>query len=394
MVRPRPEHSRADLLKAYLPGSFFYSSPGGCLLADGVRARVEVPAEGRSAAVAEALAAARDDGHPDPVVVGALGFEPDAPSTLVVPSVVRWAGLAAGNTGRRWPDAPGAAADWTVEHEPTAEGYAESVQRALELIDAGVLEKVVLSRRVRLSADRPVEVPLLLERLVHADPMAHAFAVDVSTPADDAIRTLLGASPELLVNRRGEVVITNPLAGSAPRSADPAEDHRRAQALLHSEKDRHEHGFVVDQIGEVLGRYCGELVVPAEPHIIGTATMWHLSSRISGRLVDRGVPALDLAEALHPTPAVCGVPLAGARTVIGELEDAERGYYSGLVGWSAEDGDGEWVVTIRCAEAYRRTLTLYAGAGVVDGSSPEAELAETTAKLRTLLRAIGTSEAL
>ena len=131
---------------------------------------------------------------------------------------------------------------------------------------------------------------------------------------------------------------------------------------------------------------------PTEPEVIGTPTMWHLMSRITGRLADPADPAcsaLALAEALHPTPAVCGVPVAQARATIADLEPEDRGYYSGLVGWTGLDGDGEWVVTIRSAEVCDRTVRLFAGAGIVVGSDPAAELAETSAKFLTLLRALG-----
>ncbi|MFP3969197.1 isochorismate synthase, partial [Actinomadura fulvescens] len=260
------------------------------------------------------------------------------------------------------------------------------------LIGSGRLDKVVLARCLELTADRPVAVPSLLTRLVHADPATHAFAVDVTAPGDPATRTLVGASPELLVARRGAEVLANPLAGSAPRSGDPAEDRRRAAALLASAKDRGEHAHVVAQVGEVLARYCAGLHVPAEPEVIGTPTMWHLSSRITGRLADPADPAssaLGLAEALHPTPAVCGVPTALARDTIADLEPEDRGYYAGLAGWTGLDGDGEWIIALRGAEVCDRTVRLHAGAGVVAGSDPAGELAETTAKFATMLRALG-----
>ncbi|WP_460444033.1 isochorismate synthase, partial [Amycolatopsis cihanbeyliensis] len=286
--------------------------------------------------------------------------------------------------------------DWAVTPRPEPEGYADGVRRALDLIGTGEVSKVVLARCLELTAGAPVAVPSLLARLVRADPAAHAFAVDVTAPGDQATRTLVGASPELLVARRGAMVVANPLAGSLPRCADEAENRGRVAALLASEKDRREHAHVAAQVGEVLGRFCTEVTVPGEPEVIGTPTMWHLSSRITGRLADPADPAsssLALAEALHPTPAVCGVPAAGARDAIAELEPEDRGYYSGLVGWTGPDGDGEWVVTIRSAEVCERTVRLHAGAGIVAGSDPAAELAETSAKFRTLLRALGLEDA-
>ncbi|WP_410657084.1 isochorismate synthase [Amycolatopsis sp. lyj-112] len=387
-ARPRPVHQAADLLAAYLPGSFYYSSARGSLLADGVYAPVHEAPGKRARAAAEILDAALVAGVTEPVVAGALGFRPDAPSSLVVPAVVRRAG--APGPGR--PVGPLGGSGWSLTPRPAPEVYTGAVSRALDLIDDGDLRKIVLARCLDVTGGDPVAVPRLLARLVHADPAAHAFAVDVSAPGDAVPRTLVGASPELLVSRRGSVVTANPLAGSRPRVTDEAENARRISDLLASEKDRAEHAHVAAQVAEVLGRFCVDLDVPAEPEVIGTPTMWHLSTRVTGRLADpsdAGSSALALAEALHPTPAVCGVPTVLARDTIAALEPEDRGYYSGLVGWTGPDGDGEWVVTIRCAEVRDRTVRLFAGAGVVAGSDPEAELAETGAKFGTLLRALG-----
>lgn len=392
--RPAPRHRASDLLAAYLPGSFFYSSTRGALLADGVHATVPTGSGPRATAVAEALEAARAAGVRDPLVVGALGFGPDAESCLVVPAVVR----RADPLGAAPPAEPGPAESlqgWAVRQRPAPEEYEAGVRRALALIDDGGLRKVVLARCLELTARQEVPVPALLRRLARANPTAHAFAVDVTAPGDPATRTLVGASPELLVSRRGSEVVANPLAGSLPRvpgtSAEAeAENRRRVAALCTSDKDRREHALVAAQVGEVLGRFCSDLYVPAEPEVVGTPTMWHLSSRITGRLSDGpAVSSLALAEALHPTPAVCGVPVPEARAVIADLEPVDRGYFTGLVGWTGPDGDGEWVVTIRSAEVSERTVRLFAGAGIVEGSQPAAELAETSAKFRTLLRAIG-----
>ncbi|MGW4398605.1 isochorismate synthase [Amycolatopsis nivea] len=513
-ARPRPVHRAADLLAAYLPGSFYYSSARGVLLADGVHSHVRGTPGNRAAAAAEALEAAVLAGVANPVVVGAIGFRPDSGSSLIVPAVVRRAEIpgdgdlrlgesspgvgdaagsggtsdgrsraaadavesdgnvggraeaagnaaeSGGNVGRRSQagsevgtggrsragsvaesggtaggraEAASAAAEsradaggrtrlaarggnqgqaidgfrsgsgfegadaslrnnqtsWTVVPRPAPEVYAESVRRAVDLISDGELRKVVLARALDLVGEQGVSVRKLLRNLVVADPAAHAFAVDVSAPGDPAPRTLVGASPELLVSRKGNVVTANPLAGSRRRTGDPAQDARAIAELRVSEKDLNEHALVAAQVAEVLGRFCTELDVPEEPEVIGTPTMWHLSTRIAGRVGPGGPSSLELAEALHPTPAVCGVPVDLARDTIARLEAEDRGYYAGLVGWTDLAGDGEWVVTIRCAEVSDRTARLFAGAGVVAGSDPAAELAETSAKFGTLLRALG-----
>ncbi|MYX77385.1 chorismate-binding protein, partial [Streptomyces sp. SID3915] len=155
-------------------------------------------------------------------------------------------------------------------------------------------------------------------------------------------------------------------------------------------KDLHEHAVVVDAVREALAPFCTRLEAPERPTLIRTATMWHLSTTLTGDLTDpAAASALDLASALHPTPAVCGTPTEAARAVIAESEPFDRGAYTGMLGWQDAEGDGEWVVTIRCAEAEGTTLRLFAGAGVVAQSSPDAETAETGAKFRTFLNAVG-----
>ncbi|GAB3461846.1 chorismate-binding protein [Actinophytocola sediminis] len=129
--------------------------------------------------------------------------------------------------------------------------------------------------------------------------------------------------------------------------------------------------------------------MPDRPELVSTSAVWHLSTRITGELIDREMTSLRLAGALHPTPAVCGSPFAAARDTIAELEPFDRGFYAGAVGWCDADGDGQWVVGIRCAELADRVMTLYAGAGIMPASRPDLELAETSAKFATLLRAMG-----
>jgi len=145
---------------------------------------------------------------------------------------------------------------------------------------------------------------------------------------------------------------------------------------------------VVREIKRILQPFCAELSVPDSPSVIRTDTLWHLSTQIEGVLADPVPTALELAQALHPTPAICGYPTATARAAIGELENFERGYYAGLVGWQDEAGDGEWALALRCARVQGNQLRLYAGAGIVAGSDPQAEYIETRTKLATLFRGI------
>ncbi|MGI5169193.1 isochorismate synthase [Spirillospora sp. CA-253888] len=358
----------AGLLADHRPGSsFFFSSPDRTLLADGTRDGISL---------ADALT------HRPGLVVGALPFRPDAPERLAVPAAARWAGPA--RFGHARSAAPAARPE--IRPVPGPGDYERAVEKALARLSESDLDKVVLARTLHLTAPESVDAALLLRNLAAGDPHGHVFAAPV--PAG----TLLGASPELLVSRYGRAVASHPLAGSAARSADPDTDRRRAAALLASAKDLREHAFVVDAVAEALRPFCDRLDVPERPSLVRTATMWHLGTRVTGRLADPGVSALALAVALHPTPAVCGTPAATARELIAELEPFDRGFYGGAVGWCDAEGDGEWAVAIRCAEAGERSLRLFAGAGIVPGSRPADELAETTAKFRTLLRALGLDE--
>ncbi|MFI6644985.1 isochorismate synthase DhbC [Streptomyces sp. NPDC050504] len=375
-----------SLLDAYTPGARFLATPTRTLLAHGVRAEVPHDERPLHERVAAALEAARAAGQPAPVVVGAVPFDHTAPAALAIPETVRTAPPLTADPLVALPAAAPDAADLTVRQVPEPAGYEAGVAAAVDRMWAGEFSKVVLARTLEVSSPEPLDVQGMLERLARRDPAGYTFALPTSED-----RTLLGASPELLVSRRGGRVVANPLAGSTPRSADLAEDVRRAAALLESAKDLHEHAVVVDAVHQALAPHCSELTVPAKPTLIRTATMWHLSTTVTGTLASPATSALELACALHPTPAVCGTPTDLARRVIAETEPFDRGFFTGMVGWGDADGDGEWVVTIRCAEAEERSLRLYAGAGIVSASQPEAETAETAAKFRTFLSAVGAS---
>ncbi|MFE9661046.1 isochorismate synthase DhbC [Streptomyces sp. NPDC005955] len=372
------------LLHAYRTGSRFLATPTRTLLGHGTRA--EVPHDDRPlpVRVAEALAAARADGHGTPLVLGAVPFDHHAPAALAVPAELRTGPALASDPMIALPAERPDPVDWGIRQVPAPDAYAAGVADAVDRMWQGEFSKVVLARTLELTAPGPLDLPGMVDRLARRDPSGYTFALPVGPD-----RTLLGASPELLVSRRGTQVVANPLAGSTPRGADLAEDVRRAAALLESAKDLHEHAVVVDAVYTALAPFCRDLVVPERPTLVRTATMWHLSSTVTATLIDPTTSALELACALHPTPAVCGTPTALARRVIADTEPFDRGYFTGMVGWGDADGDGEWVVTIRCAEAEANRLRLYAGAGVVAASQPQAETEETGAKFRTFLSAVG-----
>ncbi|MFC9938404.1 isochorismate synthase [Nocardiopsis alba] len=374
-----PAASAGELLAAYRPGDAFFSTGSHALHGTGTLTTLD-RVENLTLVLAEAGEGA--------VAVGAIPFDVARPAHLVVPETVRWSPPAA-NTApaeRRWSPLAG---EWRITPVPAPEAHVAAVERAVKLMaeDADLL-KIVLARCLKVESNQDVDVATVLANLLWRDPSAFVFATDLPARAAGP-RTLIGASPELLVSKRGRRVLSNPLAGSAPRSADPTKDQKRAVDLLTSTKDRHEHAVVVEAVAEGLRPYCRRLAVPDEPELIKTATMWHLSTRVTGEAIDPDLPAHVPAMALHPTPAVCGTPRGRAFDTIVDLEPFDRGFYTGAVGHSDASGDGEWVVTIRCADVEGDTLDLYAGGGVMPESDPDAELAETSAKLRTLLLALG-----
>lgn len=332
------------------------------------------------------LAALRGGGPGAPVALGALSFRPDEPARMLRPQHASWVpqdAIAAvlGGPG------PGPS-ELSMVEAPSRGRYADAVALAVERIAADpALHKVVLGRWLDILAEPAIDGAALVAELARRHPGQFLFSIPVT---EDAL--LLGASPELLISRRGPRIRSVPLAGSIPRSADPVEDRARADGLLASAKDLEEHGYVVQAIAEALAPWCRELDVPGTPIALSTDTMWHLASPITGLLADGAdsrLSALHLAQLLHPTPAVCGLPRDRAYRLIEELEPEGRGYLTGAVGWVDAAGDGDWAVTIRAGILEGASLRLFAGAGIVIGSDPQSEVRETQGKLETMLRAAG-----
>lgn len=334
-------------------------------------------------------------------IVGALPFAPGAPAALWAPVSVRITESpfpAATEPAVAEPAAePAAAEPVRFEFEeavPSPETHVHRVGAAVRLLAdrEHPVRKVVLARAVRARSVRPVQPVDILRRLVETDPLGNGFLVDLSAAGEPyGGRHLIGSSPEVLVRRSGTEVLSHPLAGSARRvPGDAAADRIAARTLLGSAKDLTEHRYVVDQVGDVLRDRCETVDIPRNPELTSTPEMWHLGTPITATVPATGPTALELAVALHPTPAVCGTPTAPAARLIEALE-GDRGFYAGAVGWCDATGDGEWMVSIRCAElsADRHTLLAHAGGGIVAQSDPAAELAETTAKFQRILGPLG-----
>ena len=330
-----------------------------------------------------------------PVCFVSTAFDPArGTSVFVVPEVV--VGRRAGATWvtttadhdpqalvrpRRIEDHPGPQLRYADGHLDPA-SWCAAVADAVRRIEAGDLAKVVLARDLLVAADVPLDVRRLLRRLAERFPDCWTFAVD----------GLLGATPELLLRRSGRRLSARVLAGTTPRGAG-AEDARLAEALLRSEKDRAEHALAVESLIAALRPYCDDLDVPADPELLTLANVRHLATDVTGTQRSRGgagrAGILELIGAVHPTAAVCGTPTDRAAALLPQLERMDRGRYAGPVGWLDARGDGELGLALRCAELTGpASARLFAGCGIVAGSDPVAELAETQAKFAAFRAAL------
>ncbi len=333
----------------------------------------------------------RDDVHlpgTGPVAFGSFSFSDDSPAgaALVVPEVL------VGRRGSRcWMTTIGVGAHLPGSLAPTvtspplgppdvtfADGALSGVQwstvvaRAVEQINAGKLDKVVLARDLIVNASSAIDPRWLLNRLAERYDTTWVFAVD----------GLVGATPELLVRLEKGLVTSRVLAGTIRRSGDDEHDLALAASLARSSKDLEEHEYAVRSVADALAPHCSSINVPESPFVLHLSNVMHLATDIAGVLTD-GSTSLALAASLHPSAAVCGTPARAAAATIGVLEQMDRGRYAGPVGWMDAAGDGEWGIALRCGAydgADPSQLRLFAGCGIVAGSDPGSELAESDAK--------------
>lgn len=262
------------------------------------------------------------------------------------------------------------------------EAWDGAVHAILEAIAAGRLTKAVLARTLDVTLEEPVAPVDLTETLWARNPGTHLFLFE---PA--AGRALVGAAPEALATVRAGVFHATAVAGSVGVGEAAAERKILAAHLRSSEKDLAEHRLVVEDMVDRLALVATEIKASPEPHVLSLARIQHLETEIRARVPgDRHV--LDMVAALHPTPAVCGVPRDAALDLLRSEEPFERGWYSGPVGWFALDGDGHFVPALRTAVGDGRTWRLFAGAGLVEGSNAQGEWDETAIKFQPVLRAL------
>ncbi|KQB84533.1 isochorismate synthase [Corynebacterium oculi] len=332
-----------------------------------------------------------------PLVAGALPFHVTEPLALFSP-VKFW--FSPGAPALPEGEIPGV--DSAVS-EPDPEEHARRVQEATERIRSGEFEKIVLSRGVRYQLSAEIDARVLLARFLTGSGTGHGHLVDLhSAGTAYSGARLVGSSPELLLLKRGRYIESHPLAGTVARSADPVKDEALATELMLSAKNIEEHSYVTREIKRILEPWCSELEVPERPSLTATSHTWHLGTRIrgmvrenalsaDGRLRGGAISALELAAALHPTPAVCGYPTAPTQSTL-RAEEPQRGFYAGAVGWADDRGNGEWRVTIRGAVAQGSHVLAHAGGGIVADSDPQAEVQETQTKLGPVRAALGITE--
>ncbi|MBT0767766.1 chorismate-binding protein [Kineosporia sp. J2-2] len=325
-----------------------------------------------------------------PVAFGSFAFSPTSPagSVLVVPEVV------VGHRGDTWwlttISADGAlpAPVTLAQHERDLrapegtrftdgarprEDWKAAVGEAIARIEAGEVEKVVLARDVLARTTDDVDPRDMLARLADGYPNCWTFSVD----------GLLGATPEMLVKLERGLVTSRVLAGTIRRTRNDEQDLALAASLARSSKDLEEHEYAVRSVAEALAPHCATTNVPDSPFVLHLPNVMHLATDVTAVLAD-GASSLDLAAALHPSAAVCGTPTSAAAKLIEAVEGMDRARYAGPVGWVDGTGDGEWGIALRSAQfdpENPRQLRLFAGCGIVAGSDPEAELAESEAKL-------------
>lgn len=331
------------------------------------------------------------------VAFGSFVFDPDSAgrSTLVVPGTV-----VGRRDGRAWLTRVSVGPETSAEPVPTptappraptglrwSEGtltpaaWQDAVCQAVRRIGTGALDKVVLARDVVATADQEIDPRWLVSRLADRYASCWTYLVD----------GLVGATPEMLVRREGGLVTSRVLAGTIRRSGDGDADLNLGSALARSSKDLEEHEYAVASVARALAPFCSGMHVPDAPYVLELPNVLHLATDVTAA-ARPGTSALGLAAALHPSAAVCGTPTDAARALIPALEHLDRERYAGPVGWVDAAGDGEWAIALRCGQVEEtdpRRIRLFAGCGIVAGSDPAAELAESAAKLLPMREALG-----
>ena len=325
-----------------------------------------------------------------PILFTSFSFSPDEESVLVIPKVI--VGM---NSGISWITWIGAESQpelldeadtvlnptltWS-EDELASEHWITHVAQAVAKIHSGDIEKVVLARDLTATSAKPIDERFALRNLSSAYPSTWVFSV----------AGLIGATPELLLRLKRGMVTSRVLAGTISKSGDDARDLALAGSLARSSKDLEEHEYAVRSVADALEPFCSSTNIPETPFVLHLANVMHLATDVTGALIESksNIDVFTLLNQLHPSAAVCGTPTDKAAKVISEIETMSRGRYAGPVGWIDARGDGELGIALRCGQISENTICLYAGCGIVAGSDPEKELAESEAKFSAMKSAL------
>jgi menaquinone-specific isochorismate synthase len=325
-----------------------------------------------------------------PILFTSFSFSPDEESVLVIPKVI--VGMNSGISWITWigaesqpelHDAPDTVTNPTLtwsEDELASEHWITQVAQAVAKIHSGDIEKVVLARDLTATSANPIDERFALRNLSSAYPSTWVFSV----------AGLIGATPELLLRLKRGMVTSRVLAGTISKSGDDARDLALAGSLARSSKDLEEHEYAVRSVADALEPFCSSTNIPETPFVLHLANVMHLATDVTGALIESksNIDVFTLLNQLHPSAAVCGTPTDKAAKVISEIETMSRGRYAGPVGWIDARGDGELGIALRCGQISENTIRLYAGCGIVAGSDPEKELAESEAKFSAMKSAL------
>jgi len=325
-----------------------------------------------------------------PILFSSFSFSPDEDSVLVIPEVI--VGMSSGISWITWIgsdsqpqliDTPEKVSNSTLtwnEDELGSEHWITRVAQAVAKIHSGEIEKVVLARDLLATSAQAIDERPALRKLSSTYPSTWVFSV----------AGLIGATPELLIRLKRGMVTSRVLAGTISKSGDDARDLALAGSLARSSKDLEEHEYAVRSVADALEPFCSSTNIPETPFVLHLANVMHLATDVTGALIESksNVDVFTLLNQLHPSAAVCGTPTDKAAKVISEIESMSRGRYAGPVGWIDARGDGELGIALRCGQISENTIRIYAGCGIVAGSDPEKELAESEAKFSAMKSAL------
>ena len=329
-----------------------------------------------------------------PILFSSFSFDSNETSVLIIPEVVL--GHKNGKSWITWignksqPDIT-QISNSAISSEITWQNgsisddkWREQVTTAIAAIKSNKLEKVVLARDLNATSNTSIDIRNLLQRLEIEYPSTWLFFVD----------GLVGATPELLVRLSKSLVTSRVLAGTIRKSGNEDRDLALAASLAKSSKDLEEHEYAVKSVADALAPFCSSTNVPESPFVLHLSNVMHLATDVTGVLNDSAKQAdiFTLVEKLHPSAAVCGTPTDVAKKLIASLEEMNRGRYSGPVGWIDAHGDGEIAIALRCGQLSpdHKSIRIFAGCGIVAGSDPANEYAESQAKLMPMRTALET----